>query len=306
MDQPHIKPETRRKTSDVRRVFSSAEPYLYLLPTIIGLLLFSAGSVVATFFVSFTRWPIVTSPQWVGLGNYRAIIHSHLFWQVFWNTLYFVALAVPLSIAASLAAAVLVNRHVRGIRFFRTVYFLPVVSSMVAVALVWSYIYNPEYGVLNFLLKMVGIRGPAWLYDARWAIPAMVLVTVWKGLGYSMVIFLAGLQNIPEELYEAAALDGAGSNRRFWRITLPMLSPTLFFVLVITLINSFQVFEQTYVLTRGGPANATLTLSYHIYENAFQFFQMGYASAESYVLFAFIFVITLAQFKLQHRWVFYG
>ena len=243
MDQPHIKPETRRKTSDVRRVFSSAEPYLYLLPTIVGLLLFSAGSVVATFFVSFTRWPIVTSPQWVGLGNYRAIIHSHLFWQVFWNTLYFVLLAVPLSITASLAAAVLVNRHVRGIHFFRTVYFLPVVSSMVAVALVWSYIYNPEYGVLNYLLKLVGIRGPAWLYDARWAIPAMVLVTVWKGLGYSMVIFLAGLQNIPEELYEAAALDGAGSSRRFWRITLPMLSPTLFFVLVITLINSFQVFE---------------------------------------------------------------
>lgn len=306
MNRAYTKSEIRRRTSDVRRFFSSTEPYLYLLPTIIGLLLFSAGSVIATFFISFTRWPIVTSPQWVGLGNYRAIIHSPLFWQVFRNTLYFVLLAVPLSITASLAAAVLVNRHIRGIHFFRTVYFLPVVSSMVAVALVWSYIYNPEYGVLNYLLKFVGIRGPAWLYDARWAIPAMVLVTVWKGLGYSMVIFLAGLQNIPEELYEAAALDGAGSSRRFWRITLPMLSPTLFFVLVITLINSFQVFEQTYVLTRGGPANATLTLSYHIYENAFQFFQMGYASAESYVLFAFVFVITLVQFKLQHRWVFYG
>jgi multiple sugar transport system permease protein len=306
MNRAHTTSEIRRKTSDVRRFVSSTEPYLYLLPTIIGLLLFSAGSVVATFFISFTRWPIVTSPHWIGLGNYRAILQSHLFWQVFWNTLYFAALAVPLSVGAALAAAVLVHRQVRGIRFFRTVYFLPVVSSMVAVALVWSYMFNPEYGVLNYLLKLIGIRGPAWLYDAHWAIPAMVLVTVWKGMGYSMVIFLAGLQSIPEELYEAAALDGAGSSRRFWRITLPMLSPTLFFVLVITLINSFQVFEQTYVLTRGGPANATLTLSYHIYENAFQFFQMGYAAAESYVLFAFVFAITLVQFKLQHRWVFYG
>jgi multiple sugar transport system permease protein len=301
-----FKKNIRYPISDIRYLISKGEPFLYLLPTLVGLLLFSAGSVVATFFISFTRWPIVTSPHWIGLGNYRAILNSHLFWQVFWNTLYFVLLAVPLSIAASLAAAVLVNRQVRGIRFFRTVYFLPVVSSMVAVALVWSYIYNPEYGVLNYLLRLIGIRGPAWLYDAHWAIPAMALVTVWKGLGYSMVIFLAGLQSIPEELYEAAALDGAGARRRFWRITLPMLSPTLFFVLVITLINSFQVFEQTYVLTRGGPANATLTLSYHIYENAFQFFQMGYASAESYVLFAFVFAITLVQFKLQRRWVFYG
>ena len=289
-----------------RRLFKAVEPYLYLLPTIIGLLLFSAGSVIATFFVSFTRWPIVTAPKWIGLGNYQAIIQSDLFWRVFWNTLYFVVLAVPLSVSASLAAAVLVNRGVRGVRFFRTVYFLPVVSSMVAVALVWSYMYNPEYGMLNFLLSVIGMQGPAWLSDARWAMPAMVIVTVWKGLGYSMVIFLAGLQNIPEELYEAAALDGAGPSRRFWRVTFPLLSPTLFFVLVITLINSFQVFEQTYVLTRGGPGNATLTLSYHIYENAFSFFRMGYAAAVSYVLFAFTFVITLIQFKLQYRWVFYG
>jgi multiple sugar transport system permease protein len=301
-------PETkiRNQASDIRSLKSFLEPYLYLLPTLVGLLLFSAGSVIATFFISFTRWPIVTSPQWIGLGNYRTILHSHLFWEVFWNTMYFVVLAVPLSIASSLGAAVLVNRQTRGIRFFRTAYFLPVVSSMVAVALVWSFIFNPEYGLLNYLLKLVGIRGPAWLYDAHWALPAMVIVTVWKGLGYSMVIFLAGLQSIPEDLYEAAALDGAGSARRFWRITLPMLSPTLFFVLVITLISSFQVFEQTYVLTRGGPGNATLTLSYHIYESAFQFFQMGYAAAVSYVLFAFIFLITLLQFKLQHRWVHYG
>ena len=150
------------------------------------------------------------------------------------------------------------------------------------------------------------MNGPAWLEDTAWAMPAMVLMTVWKGVGYSMMIFLAGLQNIPEELYEAAMVDGASAWKRFWRITLPVLSPTTFFVLVITLIQSFQVFEQTYILTKGGPANSTLTLSYYIYQNAFQFFRMGYASAMSYVLFAVIFVITLIQFRFQRRWVFYG
>jgi multiple sugar transport system permease protein len=178
---------------------------------------------------------------------------------------------------------------------------------MIAVALVWSWIYNPEYGLLNYLLDLFfGIRGPAWLDSTSWALPAMVIVTVWKGLGYSMVIFLAGLQNIPQELYHAATIDGAGVWKKFRHITLPMLSPTTFFVLVITLINSFQVFEQTYVLTKGGPANSTLTMSYYIYQNAFQFFQMGMAAALSYVLFAAIFAVTLLQFRIQKRWVFYG
>jgi multiple sugar transport system permease protein len=182
-----------------------------------------------------------------------------------------------------------------------------VVSSMIAVALVWSWIYNPEYGLLNYLLQnVVGVKGPAWLDSTSWALPAMVIVTVWKGLGYSMVIFLAGLQSIPQDLHHAATMDGAGIWRRFRHITFPMLSPTTFFVLVITLINSFQVFEQTYVLTKGGPANATLTMSYYIYQSAFQFFQMGKAAALSYVLFAAIFVITLIQFRIQRRWVFYG
>jgi multiple sugar transport system permease protein len=178
---------------------------------------------------------------------------------------------------------------------------------MIAVALVWSWLLNPEYGLINYLLHEVfGIRGPAWLDDTTWALPAMVIVTVWKGLGYSMVIFLAGLQNIPQDLYDAATIDGASAWRRFRNVTLPMLSPTTFFIVVITLINSFQVFEQTYVLTRGGPANSTLTLSYYIYQNAFQFFQMGKAAALSYVMFACVFVVTLVQFRMQKRWVFYG
>lgn len=290
-----------------RRLWSRLEPWLYLAPTITGLLLFSAGSVLASFLMSFTRWQVVTPPEWIALQNYRDLLASPLFWQVFRNTLLYVLLAVPLTLASSLAAALLVDQKLPGARFFRTVYFLPVVSSMVAVALVWSFLYNPEYGLLNAMLeRLFGLHGPAWLSDPHWAMPAMVLMTVWKGLGYTMVIFLAGLQNIPEELYEAAAIDGVGPWRKFWRITLPMLSPTIFFALVTTLIGSFQVFEQTYMLTRGGPANATMTLSYYIYQHAFQFFHMGYAAAMSYVLFAFIFVITLVQFRLQRRWVFYG
>jgi len=288
-------------------LFRRLEPYLYLLPTIVGLLLFSAGAVAASFFLSFTEWDIITPPRWIWLDNYAGLWHSDFFWEVLRHTLEFVVLAVPASVLAALALALLVNTSLRGITFFRTVYFLPVVSSMIAVALVWSWIFSPRYGLLNTLLNaLFGIQGPAWLDDTAWALPAMVIVTVWKGLGYSMVIFLAGLQNIPPDLYHAATLDGAGTWRRFRHITLPLLSPTTFFVLVITLINAFQVFEQTYVLTKGGPANSTVTLSYYVYQNAFQFFHMGMAAAVSYVLFALLFGVTLLQFRLQRRWVFYG
>ena len=289
------------------RAFRVLEPYLYVLPTILGLILFSAGAVTVSFFMSFTQWDVISSPEWVWLDNYVNLWHSDLFWEVFGNTLYFILLAVPLSLVFSLALALVANTGLRGITFFRTAYFLPVVSSMIAVALVWSWIFNPEYGLLNYLLRLLfGARGPAWLDSTAWALPAMVIVTVWKGLGYSMVIFLAGLQSIPQDLYHAATIDGAGVWKRFRHITLPMLSPTTFFVLVITLINSFQVFEQTYVLTKGGPANSTLTMSYYIYQNAFQFFQMGKAAALSYLLFAVIFAVTLIQFRIQKRWVFYG
>ena len=291
----------------MRSVARGTEPYLYLVPTVVGLLLFSAGAVVGSLLISFSRWDIITPPEWVGIENYRLMFRSELFWSVFWNTWYFTLLYVPLTILTSLALALLVNQRLKGIAFFRTVYFFPVVSSMIAVALVWSWMYNPEYGLLNFLLKsLFGVQGPAWLADSDWAMPAMVLVAVWKTTGYSMVIFLAGLQGIPDELYEAAGLDGAGRWAKFRNVTLPMLSPTMFFVLVVTLINSFQVFEQTYVMTKGGPANATMTLSFFIYQNVFQFFKMGYAAAMSYVLFAIIAVITFAQFRLQKRWVFFG
>jgi multiple sugar transport system permease protein len=289
------------------RIFRAIEPWLYLLPTLLGLALFSAGAVVASFLISFTTWDMITPPELVWMQNYLSLWRSDLFWEVVINTLYFIVLAVPLSVSCSLALALAANTGLRGITFFRTAYFLPVVSSMIAVALVWSWVFNPEYGLLNYLLQVIfGVKGPSWLHSTAWAMPAMVIVTVWKGLGYSMVIFLAGLQNIPQDLYHAATIDGAGVWKRFRHITFPMLSPTTFFVVVITLINAFQIFEQTYVLTRGGPANSTLTMSYYIYQNAFQYFQMGKAAALSYVLFAVIFVVTLIQFRIQKRWVFYA
>jgi len=281
-------------------------PYIFLSPILIGMLVLSVGPILVSFIASFTQWDIVSPPQWIGAGNYKEIVSSDLFWQVLRNTFYYVALAVPLTIVLSLFLAIAVNRKLKGIGLFRTVYFLPVVTSMVAVAIVWGWLYNPEYGLINYVLRSwFGVQGPAWLRDPNWAMPAMIIVGVWKALGYNMMIFLAGLQSVPDEYYEAARLDGANTRQRFFSITLPMLTPTIFFVLVVTLIGSFQVFEQTYILTRGGPANATLTISYFIFQNAFQFFRMGYASALAYVLFAIVFVLTLIQLRYQKKWVFY-
>jgi len=281
-------------------------PYIFLLPVLIGMLVFSAGPILVSFILSFTQWDMVSPPQWIGGGNYADIIASDLFWQVFRNTAYYAALAVPSTIAIALFLALAVNRKLKGIAIFRTAFFMPVVTSMVAVAIVWGWMYNPDYGLINYLLHAwFNVRGPSWLQDPNWAMPAMAVVGVWKATGYNMIIFLAGLQSIPDEYYEAARLDGANRRQRLFSITLPMLSPTIFFVLVVTLIGAFQLFEQTYILTRGGPANATLTLSYFIFQNAFQFFRMGYASALAYVLFAVVFLLTLFQWRYQKKWVFY-
>lgn len=283
------------------------EPYLYLFPVLIGVVLVTGGAIVASFLLGFTDWDLVRPPVWAGLTNFQAMFSSEQFYQVLGNTFYFVAITAPLMVACSLGLALLVNRKLRGVTFFRTIYFFPVVTSMIAVAVVWGWLYNPEFGLINYVLReWFGIEGPGWLLSTSWALPAISLMTVWKGVGYNMLIFLAGLQSIPEHLYESALIDGAGGIRRLFSITLPMLSPTTFFVVVITLIGSFQLFEQTYTLTQGGPANSTLTISYHIYQNAFQYFRMGYATAMAYVLFAITLVVTIFQFRMQRRWVYYG
>ncbi len=278
----------------------ASTPLFFLAPILIGMAVFTVGPIIASFILSFASWDAVTPPVWIGLQNYREIFSSDLFWQVLRNTLYYVALSVPALMILSILLALAVNRRIRGIAIVRAAFFAPVVSSMVAIALVWSWLFQPEIGLINYFLHaLFGVRGPAWLQDPAWAMPAMAIVAIWKTVGYNMVILLAGLQGIPDEYHEAARLDGASAWHRLVHVTLPLLAPTIFFVLVITIINAFQLFEQTYVLTKGGPANATLTMSYFIFQNAFQFFRMGYASALAYVLFAMVFVLTMIQMRMQ-------
>ena len=278
--------------------------YLYLAPVLIGFAVFTVGPIVATLYLSFTHYEIGSSPAFVGTQNYHELFASELFWQVVRQSLWYVVLYVPLSVLTSLGLALLLERPIAGLGFFRTVYFLPVVTSMVAAAIVWSWLYNGELGLLRFMLSKIGIDSPRWLEDPHWALPAIAIMGVWKNAGYNMMIFLAGLANVPKDTLEAAVLDGARPLSRFFRVTLPLISPVLFFVTIVTTISAFQIFEQTYVMTKGGPANSTLTLSFYVWQEAFQFFNIGTASAIGYVLFAIVAVVTAIQFWVRKRWVF--
>jgi len=276
--------------------------YAFITPNFLAFVLFVAGPVIAGLALSFTSWDLLSPPVFVGLKNYNnAFFVDPLFWLALKNTLYYSLLTVPLGIVVSLALALAMNQPLRGIRFYRTSYFIPVVCSSVAVALVWKWFYNTEFGVLNWILSWFHVPAQGWLTSSGWAMPAIALTVIWKGMGYNMVIFLAGLQDVPQHLHEAAAIDGAGSWARFRYVTLPMLAPHLFFVLVISVIGSFQAFDMVYVMTGGGPGNATQVYNYYIWQNAFQFFKMGYASALAYVLFALICGITLIQVRYLGR-----
>ena len=289
-----------------RRLRRTLEAYLYLVPTILGLFVFSAGAVVASFLISFTQWEIVLPPRWIWIENYRQLAETPLFWQILGNTFYYTLVYVPVSVFGAIPLAMLINQKLKGIMVFRTVYFLPVVSAGVAVAMVWGWMYNPSFGVINYLLDVLfGIEGPRWLSSLQWAMPSVIILGIWRDIGFYMMIYLAGLQGIPVELYEAARIDGAGWWAQFRRVTLPLLTPTTFFCLIMAVIGSFQVFEATYIMTQGGPSYTTTTISFYIFQNAFQWFHMGYAAALAYVLFAIIMTVTLIQFRMQSRWVFY-
>jgi multiple sugar transport system permease protein len=233
-------------------------------------------------------------------------VGDQLFWKALRNTFFYVVGAIPPAIAISLVLALALNQPLRGRAIFRTAYFLPVVSSTVAVAVLWGWMFNTQIGLINYGLGFFGIPKIPWITSEAWAMPAVIIMSVWKSLGYNLILFLAGLQAIPDVYHEAATIDGAGSLRRFWDITLPLLSPTTFLIVILSVISSFQVFEQTYILTGGGPANSTLTLVLMIFYRGFQDFRMGYASAIAYVLFVMVFVVTLIQWRLQRRWVHYG
>ena len=277
----------------------------FLSPKIIGLIIFTFGPIIASFLLSFTNWDLVTKPEWIGLGNYKHLLSNPIFIKALKNTAYYTLLNVPLSMVLSLLLAVAMNQKLKGIVVFRTAFFMPVISSMVAISLLWKYIYNSQYGLLNYFLGLAGIAPKNWLGDTRLAMPSLIMMSVWKGLGYNMMIWLAALQGIPEDLYEAARIDGANKWQQFKNVTVPLLSPTTFLMLILGIINSFQVFEASYVMTNGGPANATLTIVLYLYSNAFEWLKMGYASAMAYILALIIFVLTIIQFKYQKKWVHY-
>lgn len=281
------------------------EFYLFILPWIIGFVLFGAGPIIASLVISFTQWSLLNSPQWVGVANYTRMLSDLFFKIALVNTLYFGVGSVLLGVTVSFLLALLLNQKVIAQSAFRTIFYLPSVVSGIAVALLFINIFNPDFGLLNHMLRSIGIQNPPlWLVSPTWVMPALIIMSVW-GAGGSMVIYLAGLQSIPEHLYEAAALDGAGPLSQFWHVTVPMMSPIIFFNLIVGFITSLQAFVQILVMTDGGPANASLVYGLYLYRNAFKFFQMGYASALSWVLFVVIIGVTIFQFALAKRWVYY-
>ena len=286
------------------RWYKPWHPWIFLIPTLIGLFVFRLGPMAFALYMSFTDWNIMSVPRWIGLSNYKELFSDPAFYEILKNTLVFSTIYVSGSLVFGLALALLVNTKLKGIRFFRTAYFAPVVTSAVAVGIVWSWILSPKYGILNYVLEnWFHINPPYWLGDTKWALPTVAFVQTWKMIGYYMIIFLAGLQEIPQQLYEAAKIDGASSGQIFWRITLPLLSPTTFFVFTIAIINSFRNFEIIYTMTQGGPQLASTTLVYSVYLNAFVFYRMGYASALAYVLLMIVGLITLFNFLVKKYWV---
>ncbi len=280
--------------------------YMYLLPSLIFLASFTVFPVFASFYVSLTKWSLIGSPEFIGFENYRNLFNDPIFYKTLWHTVYYTLGTVPLSIVFSLLLAVAMNQRIRGITIFRSIYFLPVVSAWVAVAIVWRWIYNPQFGLLNAFLGVFGIPPKNWLGDPKLAMPSVIATAIWKGLGYNMILFLAGLQNISENYYEAAKIDGASKWVQFRHITLPLISPTTFFVLITSIISSFQVFSPIYTMTNGGPVGSTEVLVFYLYENGFRWYKMGYASSIAWILFLIIFVFTLLQQYLSKRWVYYG
>lgn len=272
-----------------------------LLPSLAGMVVFLMAPVLSSLVLSFSEWDLIGEINWVGIDNYVTALADPAVLGALRNTLTFILGYLPSVVIIALGLALLLNRRIKGRVVFRAIYFVPVVTSWVAVSLIWKWLLNPQYGLVNFALDAVGIKGPGWLFDPAWAMTGVILTSVWKDIGFVTVIYLAGLQDIPEPLYEAAALDGATPWQRFWSITFPMLAPTTFFVTTISLISSFQVFDQVWIMTQGGPAGATSVMVELIYKNAFSYYKMGYASAISWVLFALIFAVTIAQNLLQKK-----
>ena len=292
----------RRPMSLARREALTA--YLLVGPWIVGFFVFTLGPMVASLIFSVTNYAIKQPIAFIGIRNYIELIMDERFWHSVVVTFTYAIFAIPLGLILGLLLALLLNAKVPAIAVWRTVYYTPSVVSGVAVAVLWSYLFNPRFGVINWLLSMVKIKGPGWLSDPQWALPALIVMSLW-GVGGGMIIYLAGLQGIPTALYEAAEIDGANKIQSFFNITLPLITPVLFYNLVIGIISTFQIFTSVYVMTGGGPAEATLFYNLYLYNNAFRYQRMGYASALAWVLFIIVLLLTLLVFRSSAAWVYY-
>ncbi len=289
----------KKKTED------AISGYLFILPTFIGVVTFSIIPIFLSVLLSFTDWGFSGTPHIVGIKNYLDEFADELFWKAIRNTIYYSLLVVPGTLIFALVLAIAIENIRRGKTFFRAVYFLPVITSSVAVSMVWIWILDERFGVINAVLKLVGIKGPAWLVQENLVLPSIVIMSIWWGAGYQMVLFMAGLQGISKSYYEAAEIDGASGLSKFFNITLPLLTPTVFFAAIMAFISSFQVFDQAFVMTGGGPDYASHTMVLHIYRRAFQFNNVGAANSVSSILFFMIFLVTVFQMRFQKKWVFY-
>jgi multiple sugar transport system permease protein len=280
--------------------------YLFIAPWLIGLLIFTIGPIIASLVFSFTDYAIIAAPEWTGISNYkRAFTEDRLFWKSLWNTFYYVGIGVPLRVIFAFLLASLLNAQIKGRLFYRVAYYIPSIIPGVASAVLWIILLNPKLGLVNLILGLFGIPSINWLGNPAWSKPALILMSLW-GVGSSMVIYLAGLQGIPDSLYEAAEIDGASRWRKFWNVTIPLMTPTILFNLVTQIIGSFQVFGSAFIMTGGGPLNSTRFYMLHLFEYAFSLFRMGYASALAWFLLIIILVFTAIVFKWSQAWVFYA
>ncbi|MHA6480854.1 carbohydrate ABC transporter permease [Paenibacillus sp. strain BS8-2] len=278
--------------------------YLFISPMVLGFAVFMLIPIVTAFAMSFTDWSLLRETSFIGLDNYtKAFTNDPVFWETVGNTLYFSAGLVPLNMILALGLALLLKNNIPGIGFFRTALFTPVVTSLVVWAIVFKYIFATDAGMINQLLKLIGVQGPAWLYNLELAMPVVIVVSVLKNVGMNMVIFLAALHDVPKMYYEAASLDGASKWKTFTHVTLPMISPSVFLAMILTLIGSLKVFGQIYVMTGGGPGTSTYVLVYYIYQQAFKLYEFGYASAVAFILFFLVLLLTLLQWSARKRWV---
>lgn len=302
-----LTPSGQRKGMSPLKRGEAISAYLFLSPAAILFLVFLAGPLLGAVALSFFRWDLLTPPEFAGFQNYKEVFSDTVALKAIWNTFVFAFWAVVLHLVLAMLLALAVNRAMpAGLTYFlRTAYFFPFIISWAAVAIMWKYILDPNFGFLSYYLGELGIPAPNWLISRQWAMPALIFVDLWKTLGFTFIILLAGLQGVPKQLYEAAMVDGAGTFRKFWNITIPMLSPTLFFATVISFIGAFQIFEPMFIMTEGGPGNSTLSIVMHIYETGFRSFQMGSASVLALVVFLVIMAVTLVQFRLGRYWVHY-